>query len=853
MTAPSTAPRPLQHTVRLAHQATHRAADVAIADHGRSVTYEELYAWAGGVASSLLERDPDGTAPVPVVVDRSVMAAAAILGVMLAGRGFAAVDVADPAGRTLQTFERLGATVAVDGSAGAVPLPELGVPVVDARAVRHQAIAPRPVEPDAFGMIVLTSGSTGVPKGVVYTNQVLDDYLAVREATITELGAWRAPVFVPFSYVAGALRVYADVPLGVEARVIDPSSVTPVQLADWVDEHQFEFMSMTPSLARSFAQRMERGRRLHSVRRVQTFGEGLSWSDVEVIRSVVSPEAAVTATFGASEGGSGLRFTAEPGMPLGSGPVPLGVPRDESGVRLEPVSDEPGSPTQLVLRGPVAWGYLGEPERTATVFGTDPDGVRFWRSGDLAVRTPDGLFHHAGRVDDLVKIRGRLVEPSEPERVLKQIDWIHHVVVLPHTLPSGAVRLVAHVEPVAGATTDVAALRQRLGAELPAHLVPSVFMQHERLPLNERGKVNRTVLREQPVVPYRTGPARPAADEVEQVVTGIVARVLGVGEIGPDDDLWSFGCDSLAAVEIVSDLADAGFEGADLDRLLDATTPAELAARVRRPVTRNRVPLTRFNAAGSRPPIWVVAGAGGSALAYRAVAAELGANQPLHVFEARNVHRRGRVDLSVQSAARHHLRVLRAEQPHGPYVLAGHSAGGVVAYEMAQQLHAAGEAVTVVALDAPAGAAARAAVEAAGPAPAPPPNPNFTPSLRNSIVTRLGMAATVCGWRSRHIVSRYGYFLQIHSRVARRYRPAPAAFPVVVVQVAGGRAAVTWRTVAPHLTVSEVGGDHNSMLQPPHAAAVAAVLVSAPDMRRACDAGTSTGHASDARGTVAGG
>jgi len=819
--------QPLAVLTSLAGLALNTPSAVAISDGERALTYQELFAWAGGVAIQVSERDPGGIAPVPVFVDHSLSSVAGLFGVLLAGRAVCPIDVLEPAARTVHTLARLGATVAVDGSSGRVALPDLGVRVPRVATASHQCIAPPLVGPNVLASVVFTSGSTGIPKGVVYDAAAADQQFAKSVGRAERRNMAKLSATAPLSFAAGFGRAVNDLATGSEIIIADPSAFTPGQLADWVDANELTVFHLTPSLARTFVQRLTPGRRLLGVMEVATFGEGLSWSDVGPIRSVVNPRAMIRPLYGASEGSGTFEFTIEPDMPLGTGPVPLGRPREQGLVRLEPVSEEPGSPTQLVTVGRVATGYWADPELTSRRFGTDPDGRRFWRSGDLVYIGDDGLHYHGGRMDDLIKIRGKLVEPAEPERVLRDMSSVRHAVVLPHTLPAGATRLVAHIEPAAGNTIDTAVLRSALRAALPAHLVPSVFVCHERLPLNYRGKTDRAALGAMPVVPWRTAPARPAVDEVELVVTGVVSKVLGIGAIGPDDDLWDFGCDSLAAVEIVSCLAEVGFGGVELTDLLDATTPAAIAARVRRPGAPTSAPLSRLNAGGTRSPLWLMAGAGGSALAFRALAAELGPEQPVMALEAHAIHRRARVDLSVQSAARRHLQIVRQVQPHGPYLLAGHSVGGLIAFEVARLLVEHGQHVAVVLIDVPPGGprvAPAAGARHTNEVIVTAPKQAFVPRVRTWTLDRVGMVATVCGWRSRDVGARYGHMFQLGTRVARRYEPKPVSFPAVVVQQRGSRLADRWRHFAPDLQVHEVGGDHNSMLQPPHVADVAAAF-----------------------------
>ena len=760
---------PLAVLTSLAGLALTTPSAVAISDGERALTYEELLAWAGGVAIQVNERDPGGVAPVPVFVDHSLSAVAGLFGVLLAGRPVCPIDVTEPAARTVHTLARLGATVAVDGSSGRVALPDLGVQVPRVATVSHQAIAPPAVGPHALASVVFTSGSTGIPKGVVYDAAGFDLQFEKCVGRATQRNMAKLSATAPLSFAAGLNRVVLDLGAGSEITIADPSAFTPEQLADWVEANGLTVFHLTPSLARTFVQRLTPGRRLLGVTEVATFGEGLSWSDVGPIRSVVNRRAMIRPLYGASEGGGPFEFTIDPDMPLGTGPVPLGRPRAPGLVRLEPVSEERGSPTQLVTVGRVAAGYWADPELTAQRFGTDPDGRRFWRSGDLAYIGDDGLHYHGGRMDDLVKIRGKLVEPAEPERVLRDMSSVRHAVVLPHTLPAGATRLVAHIEPATGDSIDTVALRSALRAALPAHLVPSVFVNHERLPLTYRGKTDRASLGAIPVVPWRSAPVRAAVNEVELVVTGVVSNVLGIGAIGPDDDLWDFGCDSLAAVEIVVGLADAGFDGVELTDLIDATTPSAIAARLRRPGAPTTAPLSRLNAGGTRSPLWLMAGAGGSALAFRALAAELGAEQPVMALEAHAIHRRARVDLSIESAAKRHLEIVRRVQPHGPYLLAGHSAGGLIAFETARLLAEDGQRVAAVLIDAAADTARMAGAAGArhrNQVIRVAPKRALVPRVRTWLGDRVGVVATVCGWRSRDVGARYGHMFQLGTRDA---------------------------------------------------------------------------------------
>ena len=148
------------------------------------------------------------------------------------------------------------------------------------------------------------------------------------------------------------------------------------------------------------------------------------------------------------------------------------------------------------MRGPrVAMGYWRDRALTARAFGVDTDGTRFWRSGDLVRPDDEGLLHFVGRRDNVVKINGKLVEPSEPERVLGSIPGVRRGVVLVQPAPRGGSRLVAHLEVDDTGAPTPAEVRTAVVDRVAAHLVPAVLVRHDHLPLTERGKVDFPIAR----------------------------------------------------------------------------------------------------------------------------------------------------------------------------------------------------------------------------------------------------------------------------------------------------------------------------------------------------------------------
>jgi thioesterase domain-containing protein len=217
--------------------------------------------------------------------------------------------------------------------------------------------------------------------------------------------------------------------------------------------------------------------------------------------------------------------------------------------------------------------------------------------------------------------------------------------------------------------------------------------------------------------------------------------------------------------------------------------------------------------------MWCVAGGGGTALAFRALAIALGPDQPIMVLEANGLQHRGRPDWTVESAARRFVRAIRVEQPIGPYRIAGFSYGGLVAYEIGRRLRAAGEQVEFVALlDAPTpGVSSRTLAEAIGGDRDGRHSPGRTRRVRRA------MQVATAGIRPRMSTEYFGRFLLIAERAARHYRPPSTTLPLVVVEAVFTDAGY-WRSLADDVDVTQVPTTHLTLLQPPHVEDVAAVL-----------------------------
>jgi acyl-coenzyme A synthetase/AMP-(fatty) acid ligase/thioesterase domain-containing protein len=827
-----------------------READrAAVVDVGRTLTLGELEAAAAVLAARLLDgaRRSGGEQWLPVVVDRSVASPVALHGAIRAGCAFAPIESTLPRELVAELFARLGhpdrAIVADPAYAQLLPT---GVEPITAWG--HGAVGaapPQPVDHDAPGDVLFTSGSTGRPKGVVLPWRVLDG----RVEGAQEFGPhgdhrpWAEGFVQPFGFAAAFRRV-ALPSVGRTLCIADPTTMSVDDLLDWLAEQQIDSVSLPPSLASAMLRVADGRPRLPSVSVLRWGGEASDWALVEPLRRLVGSNPTIRVGYAASEVGSITSFEIGPHDPIGKGRIPLGPIAAGVQVRLEPLDDDP-SMTQLLIAHPRSFGYLGEPELTARKYITDDDGVRWWKSGDL-VRVDDaGLYHHLGRADEMVKIHGMFVAPSRVEEALRNIDGIGAAAVMPHRAPTGSVCLVAHVQ-VDDDTLTPEAVDARLREVLPGNIVPAIVVRHDELPRTERQKVDRRSLDQAPLARWRSVPIRGTRSEFELWCLAEVRRIVGLDDIGLEDDLFEVGMDSLSALELCAALADAGFENVDPATLIEARTIVGLERVLTRTHTPDASSTVGFNGSGTRMPVFALPGGGGTALEYRFVAEALGSDRPLLVIEPRGMHRPGPPDRSVAAAAAHVADEIGARLgPDDPCVLLGYSGSGPVAYEAAQQMHTDGRRVHLILLDTAPSMRRRSSAEAA------------TPAARDEVETRPvgirsasakelpGAVLRSVRFRRRALrlkrlardpgppsfdADRYLAFKRIQGDAGRAYEPAPAQFATTLIHVEdNGDVVNRCQQLIPDLTVRVVGGNHKTMLVPPEVTGLAALIAAATD------------------------
>ncbi len=782
-----------------------------------ALTYREVDALSNRIAHGLLAGG--GREPLAMVAHLEPISVIVMLGALKAGRVFAPLDPRDPPGRVQLIRERLGARLVSGGDdVSALTAPDDDDPLLS-------------LDPSEPSLVNFTSGSTGEPKGTVKSHRQLSWAPLACGVTPSD----RFAITLPLSFGAGHAPVLGALLAGACGCIFDPVAHGIEPTAEWMADAEVTVHMTSPSALRAVAGALEaRGRVAESVRLVILGGERCESHHLEVARRVF-PAAVLTTVYGSTEAGFIASSSIEPGAELPDGPIPFTQVYSWQAVEIVEESGRPvpiGEIGEIVVRGPdIALGYWEESEEERRRFCSGEGGERSVRTGDRGRLRPDGALEHLGRVDLRVKVHGQMVDLQAVERSLAELPDMREAVVSAMPDAAGGLRLVAHVLPESGENLSPADLRTALAARLPPFMIPSAFVALEAVPRNVWGKVDREGLRRlaEPGLLRERGASAEPSDSREVVLAEIAAEVLEVDRVGAADDLFALGLDSFtltALLVAIEDRLDARLTPLDLYR---AATIEALARQIDAPSSGGGV-VRQLELGGSGTPFFLVSGGDWRIGNLLSLARLL--DRPTYSFVPRGFERRAPADRTVERVAGRFVGALRTIQPSGPYLVGGFSFGGVIGFEIAQQLRSKGEDVALLVLldptwlSLPVSERLRRAVG--------PPEARRSPvavarQMARQAAVSAGVRARVAtaGIVARPYAGQCRVFFALSGRMGRRYRPQPYDGPALLV-TAQERDLSEPVEMAEFLTgridTAEVPGRHDAMLHEPVVATVAALV-----------------------------
>ncbi len=654
---------------------------------------------------------------VGLCVERSVEMVVGLLGILKAGGAYVPLDPTFPSERLAFMLEDSQASLLLTQQRllGQLSSNTARVVCLDAHdGTLEQQNDANPASLATFenlAYVIYTSGSTGRPKGVQIPHRAVVNFLMSMQKEPGLTAEDTLLSVTTLSFDIAALELY--LPLMVGARLVITSSdivTNGAALAETLRRTHASVMQATPITWRMLLAAGWQGNpRLKAL----CGGEALP---PELARQLLPKVASLWNMYGPTE--TTIWSTTDQ-IKAGHKVITIGRPIANTQIylldkRLQPVPV--GVPGELYIGGDgLARGYLNRPALTSERFIRHPfsneAGARLYNTGDLARYHVDGTIECLGRVDNQVKIRGFRIEPGEIEVALSRHRAVRQaVVVAREDAAMGDKRLVAYVVLHGGQSVTVSDLHNHAARQLPAYMIPAVFVLLEALPETPNGKVDRRALpAPEPVRREEEDTFVAPTTTAHYQLVHIWEQLLDVRPIGIRDNFFYLGGYSLLAARLIDKIElvfkrritfPTLFSSPTIEQLADVLLSDESAipAHAGDAHDVSRAPVVMVQAGGTRRPFFYLHGNWERNSYYPfTLARDLGSDQPLYVLEP--FHFEGlRTPPTFEAMVTAHVEAMRAVQPEGPYLLGGFCAGGVIAFEMARQLRAQGQEVDFLAL-----------------------------------------------------------------------------------------------------------------------------------------------------------
>ncbi|WP_167355059.1 non-ribosomal peptide synthetase [Nocardia africana] len=545
---------------------------MALSCGDRSYSYRQLEQAANRLAHLLAGHGVGPGSVVGILMDRSAQAITAIAAVLETGAAYLPIDPEHPRARIefMLTDATPAAVITTADLAGR--LDGLDITIVDADdpALDTQPSTPLPApDPGTIAYFIYTSGTTGVPKGVATTHHNITQLLAPSDIPPASEQVWAQ--CHSFAFDVSVWEIWSPLLHGGRLVVI-PDAITR-SASDFHDALAAEHVTVLTQTPTAAAMLTPQGLE------TMTLVLGGEPCPAEVVDQW-APAHTVINGYGPTETTMCVSLTAP--LATGSGTPPIGAPLPGAALFvldrwLRPVPI--GVTGELYVAGAgVSPGYWRRTALTATRFVACPFGgigARMYRTGDLVRWGNDGQLHYVARADEQVKIRGYRIECGEIRTALTQLDGVEHAAVIVREDQPGDKRLVAYITGIANPTE----IRTRLAEHLPPYMIPAAVMVVPALPLTVNGKLDTRAL---PAPEYTAGGYRAPSTPVEEILTSIYARILGLDRVGVDDSFFDLGGDSLSAMRLIAAINTTLDTDLSVRTVFDTPTVARLAPGIGR-------------------------------------------------------------------------------------------------------------------------------------------------------------------------------------------------------------------------------------------------------------------------------
>ena len=686
--------------------------NIAITSNGRQITYQGLNKLSNAVAHYIVSVLGDGKSPVALLLRHDIEAVVALLGVLKSGRPYVAMDTSFPVERmklvmadsqagmilTDDKYQIIAKEILIGQPQTALlNIDELDLAISD--KPREAVISPR--DP---GIIFYTSGSTGKPKGVVWSHQQIISNTVFYVNEIRMAPSDRCTLLSSIAFAASRTPLFDTLACGARICMFDLKSSGVNGLMDWLVAEQATLFRGAAQIFRAVFSGAPKGFIFPSLRMVSIGGQPATAHDIELCREHTRLDCSFHHMLANTETGVLASYSISRETILKGELIPVGDPLGDKDIHIvddngQIVGD--GQEGEIVVRSKfLSLGYLNDPELNAQKFKIHPDGSTTFFTGDLGRWNEDGLLEHLGRRDESVKIRGYTVNLSEIEIGIRKYLSVDDVAVtaIDTGQMGGSKQIVAYIVPVSNTAISVNDVRTILMRQLPGYMVPAFVEFLDTLPKTPTGKVDKRALppiksRQELDVDDLPG------DVTEAKLLKIWEQILGVKTIGVQDRFFDIGGDSLMAMSLLLSIERSFSRRMPLAIISQASTIKQQAQILRDVDSFDITPvLIPIHTQGNKKPIYCIGGKGGNPIRFHHLLRYLDADQPVYFLRNRGFETGERIVTTVEAMASDYLIEIKRIQQSGPYCFLGESGGGLVAYEMAQQLRRQSQQTALVGL-----------------------------------------------------------------------------------------------------------------------------------------------------------
>ncbi|HEX8377000.1 MAG TPA: amino acid adenylation domain-containing protein [Pedobacter sp.] len=679
---------------------------VALIDEDFTVSYSELDEQSNRLANYLQNQGVKEGTLVPVCIERSAGLIVAILAVLKAGGAYVPLDPAYPRDRISYMLEDCGAEIVVSSKLSSSKIKNGSALTIietdgaDKASISNTSAAAsfNSLSPESLAYIIYTSGSTGRPKGVEITHKNAGSFINWCRQEFSSSSFEIVYFTTSICFDLSIFEIFYPLSIGKSFRILENG----LAVTKYLTNDSEVLLNTVPSVVASLlADKADLG----NVSVLNMAGEPIP---LQIVQNLDTDRMEVRNLYGPTEDttySTVYRLRKDE-------PILIGKPITGTQIYIVNPQNQicpTGFSGELCIGGDgLAKGYLNRTDLTAEKFVCNPfnneEGARMYKTGDLARWLPDGNIEYLGRIDDQVKIRGYRIEPGEIEQLLIKQKNIKQVLVIAREDRAGDKRLVAYIVTKSIVSEEdfqdsIKVWKQVVKSQLPIYMCPADYVSLRSIPLNLNGKIDRAKL-PKPAESGKTAPDFTAPrTETEKLVANNWAHFLGIKKISIHDDFFELGGHSMLAIEALAQLAKKVGKILPVSTLLENPTIFKLAELLDKGLAVDRwKSLVAMKTSGNKNPLYLIHGAGLGVWAFTDVISHLDEEQPVYAFQGLGIDGLDEPFETLDETVAFYISELMQQNSTGPYLLAGFSDGGLIAFEMARQLKSMGKQVAMLGL-----------------------------------------------------------------------------------------------------------------------------------------------------------